>query len=214
MHPFLEENRSLKIQLNSFEELINELATHINLSLTDYVIDHASLRTSSLKQAKQWLNSLTKYGKIVSNNIINQRPIYIIELTESINICKQKVSIIELPFPRGKKEQVEGWEHIEVVYPYQNPNKIGKEQIEQWQNLILQEYRANLSSIIIESELPRATGEELANPSISYKYFREDTHNTQSNGFVKKIDSTSHNNYCCIKIHPHSLIEVISSTII
>lgn len=213
MHPFLEENRSLKVQLNNFEELINELATHIHLSLTDYVIDHASLRTSSLKQAQQWLNSLKKYGKIVSDNIINQRPIYIIELTESINLCKQKVSIIELPFPRGKKEKVEGWEHIEIVYPYQN-SKIGKEQIEQWQNRILQEYNTNLSTIIIESDLPKAIGEELANPSISYKYFRENIYNTTSNDFVKEIDSTSHNNYCCIKIHPHSLIEVISSTII
>lgn len=103
----------------------------MKINLTDYQIDHLALRANSKEKAKNWLTELLKYGKILSSNIVNHRPIYLIELDEPVNFIGQPVDVIELPFPKNKQYPQETWEHIEIVMPF-----LLNESVESWVNRI------------------------------------------------------------------------------
>ena len=65
-----------------------------------FQIDHLALRANSEEKAKNWLTELLKCGRILSDNIVNGRPIYLIELDEPVDFIGQPVDVIELPFPK------------------------------------------------------------------------------------------------------------------
>ena len=101
-----------------FEEKILSLASEMALILTDYEIDHMAVRVNHCKTAKSYLDLFVKKGRIVSDNLINGRVIYLVELEQPITFLGQKVSIVELPYPKDKIYPREGWEHIEIVIPW------------------------------------------------------------------------------------------------
>lgn len=98
MSNLMEKSSALYQELPSFKEKIQQLAAVMKINLTDYQIDHLALRANSKEKAKNWLTELLKYGKILSSNIVNHRPIYLIELDEPVNFIGQPVDVIELPF--------------------------------------------------------------------------------------------------------------------
>ena len=69
-------------------------------NLADYQIDHLALRANTEEKSKNWLTELLKCGRILSDNIVNGRPIYLIELDEPVDFIGQPVDVIELPFPK------------------------------------------------------------------------------------------------------------------
>lgn len=79
---------------------IQQLAAVMKVNLGDYQIDHLALRANSEEKAKNWLTELLKCGRILSDNIVNGRPIYLIELDEPVDFIGQPVDVIELPFPK------------------------------------------------------------------------------------------------------------------
>ncbi|EGV07632.1 YecM protein [Haemophilus pittmaniae HK 85] len=117
--------------LAEFEEKVLQLAQTMGVNLADYQIDHLALRANSTEKAKNWLTALTKYGRILSDNIVNGRPIYIVQLDKPLQFAAQAVDIIELPFPKDKQYPQETWEHIEIVMPF-----LANESTEQWINRI------------------------------------------------------------------------------
>ncbi|VEH66483.1 Uncharacterized protein conserved in bacteria [Rodentibacter pneumotropicus] len=72
----------------------------MSINLSDYEIDHIALRANSEQKAKNWLTHLVKCGRILSDNIINGRPIYLIQLEKPLAFAGQFVDVIELPFPK------------------------------------------------------------------------------------------------------------------
>ena len=126
------ENLSLFLTpLAEFEEKVLQLAQTMGVNMADYQIDHLALRANSTGKAKNWLTALTKYGRILSDNIVNGRPIYIVQLDKPLQFAAQAVDIIELPFPKDKQYPQETWEHIEIVMPF-----LANESTEQWINRI------------------------------------------------------------------------------
>ena len=67
-----------------FEEKILSLASEMALILTDYEIDHMAVRVNHCKTAKSYLDLFVKKGRIVSDNLINGRVIYLVELEQPI----------------------------------------------------------------------------------------------------------------------------------
>lgn len=174
-------------ELPAFEAQIQQLAKVMKINLADYQIDHLALRVNTQENAKNWLTALLKYGRIAADNIINGRPIYIIELAKPLNFASQAVDIIELPFPKDKHYPKETWEHIEIVIPF-----LAEESTEQWikriSNLFL--WKDNHQLIVKVSE-PKAAGEQLPNPSIAVSF----------------ADKTT--NHSCIKVHPYALKKIL-----
>lgn len=171
----------------SFQQDISELAIQMKLDLAKYEIDHLALRVNNLQTAKNWLTALLKCGRILSDNVINGRPIYLIELDEPLLFFGQQVKIIELPFPKDKQYPQQTWEHIEVVMPF-----LPDEQVQDWINRIKNQFLWNeLSLLTVKVGEPKGDGERLPNPSIAISF----------------LDKTK--NFRTIKVHPYSIKNII-----
>ena len=176
-----------RTSLLEFEEKILQLARDSRLNLSDYEIDHLALRVNSEQSAKNWLTLLLKYGKIVSDNFINGRPIYLIELEHPVKFANQLIDIIELPFPKNKLYPAEGWEHIEIVIPF-----LVEESTNGWIERINMQFLWNKSTQLnIKVSEPNVEGERLSNPSIAVSF----------------VDKTA--NHTCIKVHPYSIKKIL-----
>lgn len=98
-----------------FEQKLQLMATELQISLTDYHIDHISVRCHHLTTANRWHDGLIKCANLLSDNQINGRSIRLYELIQPIVVAGQNIFIIELPFPKDKTYPQESWEHIEMV---------------------------------------------------------------------------------------------------
>ncbi|MDG6882374.1 Uncharacterized protein conserved in bacteria [Phocoenobacter uteri] len=183
-----EQNEIFFKKFSLFEEKIKKLAKVMRVSLNNYQIDHLAIRLNQKETAQLCLVTLLKYGKVISDNMVNGRPIYIIKLNEPLIIANQKVDVIELPFPKGKTYPVEGLEHIEIVMPFVE-NETTQQWCERIQTTFLWHKNPQLKVKVSE---PKVDGEQLPNPSIAVSF----------------VDSTE--NHTCIKIHPYTLEKVIS----
>ena len=184
----LQENlTALSADLATFERKIQHLAKEMAIDLSNYEIDHLALRVNSEQSAKNWLILLLKCGKILSDNIVNGRKIYLVKLAKPIKFANQFVDVIELPFPKNKQYPVEGWEHIEVVMPF-----LPNESINEWvQRINMRFLWSELTQLTIKVSEPKVDGERLLNPSIAVSF----------------VDKTS--NHTCIKVHPYSIKKIL-----
>ncbi len=186
-HLLFQQNTELLNEFNTFERKILDLSHTMQITLKDYQIDHIAIRVNQLETAELWLKKLPQCGEVISDNIVNGRPIYIIKLNEPLIMINQKVNVIELPFPKGKIYPVENWEHIEIVMPFSE-----NETIPQWSERILNTFLWHKNSDLkVKISEPKVEGEQLPNPSIAVSF----------------VDSTE--NHTCIKVHPYTLEKVI-----
>lgn len=188
--PILTENPTALFDFSviaDFEKKILSLASEMALILTDYEIDHMAVRVNHCKTAKSYLDLFVKKGRIVSDNLINGRVIYLVELEQPITFLGQKVSIVELPYPKDKIYPREGWEHIEIVIPF-----LPQESVADWCERIKKHFQLNqLTHLKVKVDEPKGDGEKLLNPSIAVS-------------FVDKQQ-----NHTCIKVHPYNIKQII-----
>ncbi len=186
MHKFLQKSAD-KDAFQNFEQKIQQLAQIMQLPLDLGEIDHLAVRVNDEKTAKENLALFLEEGQILSQNQVNGRVIYLIQLKQSLPICGQKVRIIELPFPK-KHYAKTGWEHIEMVLPF-----LAQESVEAWISRILRQFSWQENpSLKVKISQPEATGEQLANPTIA----------------VSLLDKSQ--NHCCIKVHPYSIRQIVA----
>ncbi|MFZ7276342.1 VOC family protein [Avibacterium endocarditidis] len=168
-----------------FEQHILQLAEKMALPLQDYVIDHLAVRVNSEQSAQRWLSELLKCGKILSDNLVNGRKIYLIQLDTPLMFANQQVQIVELPFPKNKQYPQEGWEHIEAVIPF-----LPKETANAWIERINSHFLWNkMTDVCVKVSEPKVEGETLPNPSIA----------------------VSGDNATCIKVHPYHIKTIVAS---
>ncbi|HHF3474172.1 VOC family protein [Haemophilus influenzae] len=184
----LQENlTALSADLAIFERKIQHLAKEMTIDLSHYEIDHLALRVNSEQSAKNWLILLLKCGRILSDNIVNGRKIYLIELEKPVKFANQFVDIIELPLTKNKKYPIEGWEHIEIVVPF-----LPNESINEWIDRVNMYFLWDkLTHLTIKVSEPKVDGERLPNPSIAVSF----------------TDKTV--NHTCIKVHPYSIKKIL-----
>ncbi|TKB52772.1 VOC family protein [Ferrimonas aestuarii] len=103
-------------KLPEFGHNMTQFARRLGLVQAGLTVDHIALRVTEKQDADHLLTQFKKRGKILSDKIINGRPIYLIELDEPLNVADWQVSVVELPFPDGRKRR-DGWEHLEFVLP-------------------------------------------------------------------------------------------------
>jgi predicted metalloenzyme YecM len=141
-------------------------------------------------------DEFSQYGDIISNNMINGRPILIIKLVEPLVMGTMNIQCVELPFPSDKAYPVEGWEHIELVFPSQAKTSEAfvaelMEHAPQLAKIIVAD-SANTGksehNIKVKLSSPKGDNERLANPTIAFK----------ANGI-------------CVKVHPHDIQTILAS---
>lgn len=130
--------------------------------------DHVALRVNDIAIATSLLAEFKQRGEVISDSIINGRPIYIIVLDEPVQLGNWHIDCVELPFP-GKNYPQQGWEHIELVLPGNATTMAELEQSLRMVSPNLDTVLAGDSSIKIKRSAPQAAGETLANPTIAFK---------------------------------------------
>lgn len=130
--------------------------------------DHVALRVNDIAIAESLLAEFKQRGEVISDSVINGRPIYIIVLAEPVQLGDWQIDCVELPFP-AKHYPQQGWEHIELVLP---GNATTMDELEQALRLVnpnIDTVLANDSGIKVKRSAPQAAGETLANPTIAFK---------------------------------------------
>lgn len=188
-HKMFEKQTALFADFQYFEQKIQALAQQINLDLNQYEIDHLSLRVNTEQTANAWLTRLSAYGSVLSDNLINGRVIYLIQLHEPLRLAQQEVDVVELPFPKDKHYPQETWEHIEVVVPFL-PNETAEEWLTRIKNTFL---RNQPERFKVKTSEPKGCGEKLLNLSVAVS-------------FVDKMQNPT-----CIKFHPYSIKQIVSA---
>ncbi|NKF52481.1 VOC family protein [Shewanella sp. WXL01] len=171
-----------------FSNDINKLVARLGLDKLSLECDHCALRVNSTESAQLLVQAFEKDGQVISNNMINGRPILIIKLDQPLMLGEQAISCVELPFPSSKVYLVEGWEHIELVLPVNvsSCDELASELVARVPSL--QGVLAGETDIKVKMSSPKGDNERLANPTIAFK----------------------HDNLC-VKVHPHTIEAIIAS---
>ncbi|QIR14270.1 VOC family protein [Shewanella aestuarii] len=150
--------------------------------------DHCALRVNHQQKAQLLVDEFSQHGEIISNNMINGRPILIIKLAEPLMLAGTPIQCVELPFPSDKTYPVEGWEHVELVLPSnaQTCDELADELVAKLPQLA--PVIAGNTDIKVKQSSPKGDNERLANPTIAFK----------ANGI-------------CVKVHPHGIQKIIES---
>lgn len=106
---------ALQQDLSRFEHSLLQLAQELALDLSQFAADHIALRCNQNTTAECWKKELLTVGSLLSENIINGRPICLFSLHEKITLGPWLIDCVELPWPGKKFYPHEGWEHVELV---------------------------------------------------------------------------------------------------
>lgn len=171
----------------SFSQAILNFAQQLGVQDFALDCDHVALRVNDLDAAQDLLAYWQTQGKVISDNIINGRPIYIIDLDKPLQLGDWAISCVELPFP-SKQYKQQGWEHIEIVIPGEALTMAQLEADLHQFNPQLAAYLESNPTIKIKRSSPQGEKERLPNPTIAFK-----------------------RDNICIKIHSASIRAVLAS---
>lgn len=155
-------------------------------------IDHTALRVNHREAAEQLSRQFAQDGTIISRNIINGRPIEVIELNTPLIFGQQYIQCVELPYPTEKRYPIEGWEHIELVLDCgaKTCDELVEALAERVPSItqIIDDAQQGLGDIKIKLSSPKGEHERLPNPTIAFK-----------------------RGNLCVKVHPQGIKAVIAS---
>lgn len=153
------ELHDLWLALPEFEQQLTQMAQELGISLTDFQIDHISVRCHHIETAERWRSGLLRCAHLMSENEINGRPICLFDLFQPLSVVSQNVFVIELPFPKEKSYPQETWEHVEMVI------NVDPERLESAARALLplplpEGYKVKVSQ-------PKGQSERLPNPTLA-----------------------------------------------
>lgn len=180
--PLAEELTDLANDLPHFLQSILKLADLLGLEADSLYADHIAVRCFQKETAERWKKGFLQHGSLLSEKIINGRPVALFELNAPLSVGPWLIPVIELPWPGEKRYRHEGWEHVEIVLRCADDELAGRVL-----SLCTGEGFAR-PGISIKHSAPRGKGERLANPTLAF-----------SDGQVT------------IKFHPWSLKEIVQS---
>lgn len=181
----------LKSKFNDFMRKIVSLGELLEVDLEKFQADHIAFRVNDENLAKMAKHEWSKQADVLSKAQINGRPIYVLQLNQSLQFGSWQIDCLELPFPAvDKRHPVEGWEHVEFVIPSKASSA---QQYLQDLKAQLPDFAAQFSKleslgVKVKLSSPKGEKERLSNPTIAFKW-----------------------EGICIKFHPHALKKIIQS---
>ncbi|MCX8959995.1 VOC family protein [Erwinia psidii] len=177
-----EELADLANDLPDFIRSVYSLADKLGLELLALYADHIAVRCFQKETAERWKKGFLRHGELLSEKLINGRPVALVELHQALSVGPWLIPVVELPWPGEKRYRHEGWEHVELVLRCADDQLVSKALA-----LCSGEGLAR-PGISIKHSVPKGEGERLANPTVAF-----------SDGRVT------------IKFHPWSLKEIVQS---
>ncbi|PHM38665.1 VOC family protein [Xenorhabdus mauleonii] len=151
--------QDLVADLRIFEQKLQQFGGELGLPISQYLADHISVRCNETSTADRWRQGFLQCGKLISDNIINGRPICLFELEQPIVILGWQIDCVELPYPTKKQYAHQGWEHVELVLPVQ-PEQLLSEAYKLFPDVLPDNFRTKES-------LPKGSAERLPNPTLA-----------------------------------------------
>lgn len=178
----IDELQDLTADLSRFTDDLIHLTTRLGLDIAPLFADHISLRCHQNTTAERWRRGLEQCGALLSENIINGRPICLFTLAEPIRVAHWAFTVVELPWPGEKRYPHEGWEHIEIVLPGP-PETLNARAL-----ALLADDGLSQPGISVKTSSPKGERERLPNPTLAV-----------TDGKVT------------VKFHPWSIEEIVAS---
>ncbi|MFI8418347.1 VOC family protein [Serratia sp. NPDC078593] len=176
------ELHDLALDLPRFEQALTAFAAKLHLDLAQFTADHISVRCHQNTTAERWRKGLLQCGSLMSEAMINGRPICLFTLSTAIELGPWCIDCVELPFPGDKRYPHEGWEHVELAIG-------GDPETLYARALALMPDEALLTpGIKLKQSSPKGEGERLPNPTLAI-----------TDGSVT------------IKFHPYSIRDIVAS---
>lgn len=147
--------------LPRFSEALLALTDKLGLDIPPLDADHISLRCHQNATAERWRQGLEQCGALLSENIINGRPICLFKLHQPVCVAHWQFSVVELPWPGEKRYPHEGWEHIEIVLPGE-PETLNARALS-----LLSDEGLSLPGVVVKTSSPQSEGERLPNPTLA-----------------------------------------------
>ncbi|WP_235296955.1 VOC family protein [Portibacter marinus] len=78
-------------------------------------MDHLCYRVQSMKRYDEIKTHLTNEYQLLSESLVNGRPIMNFQLIPPLTYQERKIAILEIPAPKHGSKYEEGFEHVEFV---------------------------------------------------------------------------------------------------
>ena len=157
----IDELHDISADLPRFTTALTELATRLGLDITPLEADHISLRCHQNTTAERWRRGFEQCGTLLSENIINGRPICLFKLHQPVTVAHWSFTVVELPWPGEKCYPHEGWEHIEIVLPGE-PETLNTRAL-----ALLADEGLRQPGIAVKTSSPKGEHERLPNPTLA-----------------------------------------------
>lgn len=157
----IDELNDISADLPRFTEALNALAHRLGLDITSHDADHISLRCHQNATAERWRRGFEQCATLLSENVINGRPICLFRLDKPVVVAHWRFSIVELPWPGEKRYPHEGWEHIEIVLPGDT------ETLNTRALALLSDEGLGQPGIFVKTSAPKGERERLPNPTLA-----------------------------------------------
>jgi predicted metalloenzyme YecM len=177
------ELRDLHHSLPAFSEKLLGVLQHLALSLKSYHADHISVRCFQQATAERWRAGLLQCGDLISEKIINGRPICLFSLHQPLQVGAWHIDCVELPYPGEKLYPKEDWEHVEWVVPTKNGDL---DTFHQTALALFPDKTLLMPQLKLKFSNPDGEGEQLANPTLA----------VTENGIT-------------VKFHPYSIRDIV-----
>ena len=153
--------QDIAADLPRFSDALQALADRLGLDIAPLDADHISLRCHQYTTAERWRQGLEQCGELLSENIINGRPICLFKLHQPVCVAHWQFSVVELPWPGEKRYPHEGWEHIEIVLAGE-PETLNTRAL-----ALLSDEGLSQPGIAVKTSSPRGERERLPNPTLA-----------------------------------------------
>ncbi len=180
--PAIAELHDLALDLPRFELALSQFAEKLQLDLSQFTADHVSLRCHQNTTAERWRLGLEQCGSLLSEAMINGRPICLFDLQQPLKVGPWQIHCVELPYPGDKRYPHEGWEHVELVLSGEPATLYARALAHLPDEALL------APGIKLKQSSPKGEGERLPNPTLAI-----------TDGTVT------------IKFHPYSIRDIVAS---
>lgn len=186
----------MRNRADEFMAKISLLCQQLHLDLSQFQADHIALRVNDEKLAQLAEIEWQKEAQVILKGQVNGRPIVVLEFDQPFSAGQWQVECLELPYPApGKIYPSQDWEHVEFVVP-SHAQLSHVQTAEQYLSDLKQQFpefssnfaRLSDQGIQVKLSSPQGENERLSNPTVAFKW-----------------------DGVCIKLHPHSLKDVVES---
>ncbi|MFQ9622950.1 MAG: VOC family protein [Enterobacteriaceae bacterium] len=156
----IDELNDISADLPRFTEALNALA-HRSVSILRPMTPTIFPCAVQNATAERWRRGFEQCATLLSENVINGRPICLFRLDEPVVVAHWRFSIVELPWPGEKRYPHEGWEHIEIVLPG-DPETLNTRAL-----ALLSDEGLGQPGVLMKTSAPKGERERLPNPTLA-----------------------------------------------